>query len=321
MLISVIVPVYNTERTLKRTVDSLVNQTYKNLEIILVDDGSTDTSGELCDTFKEQDERIRVIHQANGGLSAARNTGIEEAHGDFLAFLDSDDAYAPYILEEFVTCYEKQPIDLFVFNIERVFPNRSEVKEGITKVTTDRESMVKSLFTYSGVDFFAHNKIYHKDLFKTVRFPVGKLYEDMNPVYDAVNQAECVAFTNQVGLLYYENNESITKQSFNPKQWDNVSERLILNDKVLRDWPTLQPESTERILDGLLSTGYKLASAKDSFADFQEYDQKLKDVYHTYQQAIAETPTIPWQKRVAWRLYMLSPRLYANLYRRYLDKS
>ncbi|MDO4671160.1 MAG: glycosyltransferase family 2 protein [Aerococcus sp.] len=320
MLISVVVPVYNTEQTLERTVLSLTNQSYPNIEIILVDDGATDNSGKLCDQLATTDDRIRVIHQANGGLSAARNTGIEAATGDFIAFLDSDDAYTSEIIKDFVTHYEEEAMDVYAFNIKRIYADREEVKESPTERLMTKEAAVAALFQYNGIDFYAWNKIFRRCLFDHVRFPVGKLYEDMNPIYDAVSQCQSMMITSEVGYLYYENTESISQQHFNPRQMDNITERLVLHEKVIKQFPMLAPLSYARILDGLLSTGYKLAQAKGTFGDFDTYDQQLKQIYLQYQQGLAKTENISWQKQLAWQLYTHAPRLYAELYGRYLGK-
>lgn len=321
MLISVVVPVYNTEKTLERTVLSLVQQTYSSLEIILVDDGSTDQSGALCDQLAKTDARIQVIHQENGGLSAARNTGIEAATGEFIAFLDSDDAYTTDIFAQFVKAYDKYHLDVYAFNVERIYPQRHEIKRSVDRVFPTAASAVSALFQYSGVDFYACNKVFRRRLFHQVRFPIGKLYEDMNPVYDAVSQCRSLVTTTAVGLRYYENNASISKQAFNPRQMDNITERLRLHDKVVTQFQHLVPLSLQRIFDGLLSTGYKLAQYKEQFADFAVYDQQLKQIDLQYRAEFAKTEGISWQKRWAWQLYRHAPALYATLYRRYLKKS
>lgn len=320
MLISVIVPVYNVFETLERTVDSLTSQKYRDIEIILVDDGSTDGSGTLADRLSETDDRIRVIHQPNAGLSEARNMGIAHAKGEYIAFLDSDDTFTPTILESFIKSYAEVAPDAFIFNLERKRLNGTERQEGINGIFHNPEKWIEALFNYSGVKFYAANKIFKRDLFKDVRFPAGKLYEDTNAIYDALKLAHTVVITDIVGMTYYQVDESITNQRFTARQMDNVTERLILHDKIKQDFPSLIAESGEYILDGILSTGYKLVLAKDGLGkNFKNYDKQLR-MYHDAHKKLLTSEELPWQKRAAYILYCQSPVLYQKLYRTYLGK-
>lgn len=321
MLISIIVPIYNTLATLERAVRSLTEQSYEEIEIILVDDGATDGSGQLADQLAQTDARIRVIHQANGGLSAARNTGVAAANGDYIAFLDSDDELATYILEMFVASYHRLPMDIFIFNVERIAPDKRWIKNGTSQTYTASEDAIDALFSYNGVDFFAPNKIFNAELFQDIRFPVGKLYEDMNPVFDLVRLARCVVVTNQIGYLYYENTDSISMDHFNAKQMDSITERLLLHQKVKRFYPAITAKSARRLMDGFLGVAYKLAAAKEQgYPDFTTFDQELKRYYAIYQQDIEQSNELDWKKHWAWWLYTQWPKGFATMYRLYLGQ-
>lgn len=181
-LISVIVPVYNVEEYLVRSVDSILNQTYRNLEIILVDDGSTDMSGTMCDSFKEQDERIKVIHKKNGGLSDARNAGLDIASGDYIGYVDSDDWIEPDMFELMVTNCEKYGADVAACRYSRAYRDFTvnESTDLILHMTRD-----EALETYicENVTRPIYNSVWSKlfkaDLVKDYRFPVGKKSEDI----------------------------------------------------------------------------------------------------------------------------------------------
>ncbi|MDO4680728.1 MAG: glycosyltransferase family 2 protein [Aerococcus sp.] len=321
MLISIIVPIYNTEKTLERAVQSLTQQTYEDIEIILVDDGSTDESGAIADQLAEQDERIRVIHQENAGPSVARNNGIAAAAGDYIAFLDSDDEFETYILELFMESYHHRPMDIFIFNIERVFSDRKQVRNSTNAFYTDMEQAVAALFTYNGVDFYVHNKIFNAELFQNVTFPVGKLYEDMNPIYDLVAQAHAVEITNQIGIRYYDTSDSLTTETFRPRQVESITERLILHQKVKRDFPSVTGKSARRLLDGFLGVAEKLAMAKkNGYPKFEQFDQKLKRYYAIYQEDIEASNELNWKKHWAWWLYTQWPAGYAMIYHLYLGQ-
>lgn len=321
MLVSVIIPAYNVEKTLERAVKSVMLQTYQELEILIVDDGSPDNSGLIADRLAEEDSRIRVIHQINGGLSAARNTGIEEAAGDYIAFLDSDDEFELDIIETFVSYYEQHQMDLFVFNINRLNlqGTTSLLKDAKNGIITDTEEALKTIFTHNGLDFYAWNKIYKTSLFDEIRYPVGKLYEDTRVSYGTVVKSRKVVTTDKVGIKYYENDESIVAQSFNPKQMDNVTERLIIHSDIKLNYPSLVPLSSKRVIDGILSTAYKLATV-DEFKNYSEYDHKLKQLFKDNKEDFDKSVYVDWKRIAAFQLYSFSPKLYAKVYRLYLNK-
>lgn len=181
-LISVIIPVYNVEDYLVKSVDSVLNQTYRNLDIILVDDGSTDMSGEMCDTFAQQDERIRVIHKKNGGLSDARNAGLEIAKGDYIGYIDSDDWAEPDMFETMVLNCEKYGADVAACRYSRVY------RDFVSNQSTDlilHMSRDEALETYlcENIERPIYNSVWSKlfryELVKDYRFPVGKKSEDI----------------------------------------------------------------------------------------------------------------------------------------------
>lgn len=319
MKISVIIPVYNVEATLERAVASIVNQTYTDLEIILVDDGSTDGSGHMCDELAQTDQRLKVIHQVNGGLSAARNTGIEAATGEYIAFLDSDDEFVHDILATFVDAYNERPMELYIFNIMRIMGEDKLIKNAKHDFMTDSVAALETLLDYNGLDFYAWNKIYQRDLFAEIRYPVGKIYEDTMVSYATVTLAKSVAVTRKVGILYYENPDSIVAQNFNPGQMDNVTERVRMLDAVKLHQPELRSKAALRVFDGLLSTGYKIATVADQEVAVK-FDRELKAIAAAHSLDFKESTAIPRLKKAAWQLYKMNRQAYALAYRQYLGK-
>ena len=173
--ISVIVPVYKVEPYLSRCLDSIINQTYRNLEIILVDDGSPDRCGEICDEYARQDSRIRVIHKANGGLSDARNHGIDVAIGDYIAFVDSDDYIATDMYEKMLARLELDNSDMVVCNYYRFDEGSAPPKDGYIqlpdRVLTQDEAF--DFYLQIGGDYVsAWNKLYKRTIFDDLRYPV-----------------------------------------------------------------------------------------------------------------------------------------------------
>ena len=227
-LISVVVPIYKVERYLNACVDSIVNQTYSNLEIILVDDGSPDRCPEICDEYARRDNRIRVIHQENGGLSAARNAGIDIASGDFLTFIDSDDFVAKNYVELLYNGVFKFDADISIatfctFSKEdelKIYCNDLPFEEIAKEECFRRYGALKAELSMSFIS--ACNKLYKKDLFVSVRFPVGKLYEDAFTTYKLIDKTKKIVFTPTQLYFYRMNPLSILGQPFREKHLEMV---------------------------------------------------------------------------------------------------
>lgn len=204
-LVSVIVPVYRVENYLHRAVDSLINQTYTNLEIILVDDGSPDRCPQICDEYAGQDSRIKVIHKPNGGLSDARNTGLAIASGDYLVFLDSDDYLHIKAIEILISeaIRHKACIVCCGMNIvdsdNNIYDHRKCDENFVSNNIDATKLLLQDRFPHN----FACGKLYKRELFDNLQFPVGRLYEDTATTYLAVNRAKSVLCLKDC-LYYYE---------------------------------------------------------------------------------------------------------------------
>ena len=241
-LVSVIIPVYNVEEYLRECIDSVINQTYKNLEIILVDDGSTDSSGKICDDYAEKDERIAAIHQTNGGLSAARNAGLDKASGDYIYFLDSDDYVADNTLETLITIAEKDNSDIVFFDAVSF----ADTPDFTVKQNYIHKHKYKSDTGYNVFSAMTRNKEYHsavplqlfrKDLLteSKIRFIPGILYEDMIFTYQALCFARVVSQCDKA--LYYRRyrKNSIMTSSKTKKHFESCIEVSKTNTKFTFD--------------------------------------------------------------------------------------
>lgn len=210
-LISVIVPVYNVEPYLCRCVDSILRQTYRNLEIILVDDGSTDQGGKICDEYARKDPRVIVVHQENGGLSVARNTGIDRAKGEYLSFVDSDDFIDERMLE--VLYADLRAAGAEVSAIEyQTFEREEELKpeENLTPMQTmTGEEAIRRVLISNGIEDFAWNKLYKKSLFDRIRYPEGRVFEDLGTTYRLLECCRTVAYRPAKLYFYYQRQDSI----------------------------------------------------------------------------------------------------------------
>ena len=228
-LISVIVPVYNVEKYLSRCVDSILGQTYANLEIILVDDGSPDSSGAICDEYAAKDRRIKIIHKKNGGLSDARNVAIDIAKGEYITFVDSDDYVASDYVETLYRLIEKYRCKAGVAWL-RTFHEGREADTNqppyIEKVF-DRMEGIEKMFYQELFDTAAWCKIYHRSLFETgIRYPFGLLYEDLPTTYLLFLQTDKIAFCNHIIYNYLLRANSIEGQPFKANKLDSALEIL-----------------------------------------------------------------------------------------------
>ncbi len=212
--ISVIVPVYNVEKYLERCVESIFKQTYKNIEIILVDDGSTDNSGKICDKFLKKDERVKVIHKENGGLSDARNAGLEILSGKYIMFVDSDDWISPAMVEKMYRVLKLYNTELVVCEPIYAYENYiSMPKLSGKSFMLDKENALELLIADRKFRTNAWNKLYSRKLWMNIRFPKGKHYEDVRTMYNIYELCDNIAFLDQGLYYYFQREQSIVHSS------------------------------------------------------------------------------------------------------------
>lgn len=246
--ISVIVPVYNVEAYLERCVESILKQTYSNLEILLVNDGSTDKSGELCDQLALRDQRIRVIHKENGGLSAARNTGIDHASSDLIGFIDSDDYIDEDMYETLYRQLRESNADLSMCGLYDVFHQIPEKQVSEIKTwNLSSEEAIKMVMEAKILSVTAVNKLYKKELFNHLKFEVGKIAEDAFIMIRLLDQCQKVVATNEKKYYYVHRENSITTQKFSLK-FLNVIEAYEQNANIIREhYPAIADVATMRL--------------------------------------------------------------------------
>ena len=244
-VISVIVPIYKVEKYLRKCVDSIITQTYKNLEIFLVDDGSPDNCGAICDDYAREDERIKVIHKENGGLSSARNAALDVATGDFIMFVDSDDWVEPEFCEKALEMAIKEEVPIVSFGYNNVAIKDNIIKRyerftsKVRKVTSSeaiRHVILKDDVIFS----FAWNKIYKRELFTDVRYPYGMTYEDQGTTYLLFHKAQNIYVSDKILYNYVRRNDSISGDWHTPHA---IHDRFILWSKRLKDIKNICPEN------------------------------------------------------------------------------
>lgn len=218
-LVTIIVPIYKVENYLNRCVDSILNQTYKNLEIVLVNDGSPDKCGEICDQYAKKDSRVKVIHKKNGGLSDARNAGLEISTGKFVSFIDSDDWVHTNFIETLYIMLNETKSDISCCNFiktdnEQIYIN--DTKKEIFEFSNVEalEQLYDKLYIQMVV---AWGKLYKKSLFKNINFPVGRIHEDEFTTHKLFYKSSKIVYTSEKLLYYWQREDSIMGSGFNLK--------------------------------------------------------------------------------------------------------
>lgn len=242
VLISIIVPIYNTSQYLERCVRSICNQTYKNLEIILVDDGSTDGSGAQCDRLAELDKRITVYHKANGGLSDARNYGIDRAHGEYIGFVDSDDYIEPTMYEVLLQkCIEHRVKMACCGRFdEYVEHDRKENFVFSADICWSAEQAIENLLLWKGVDSAAWDKLYDKTLWENMRYPYGEISEDVPITGKLIEKAGAIVHVGVPLYHYCHRDNSITMSEYSEKTNQVVEHAQKLGKWIEKSFPNLR---------------------------------------------------------------------------------
>lgn len=232
MKLNIIIPVYNVRQWLEETVNSVLAQTFRDFELILVNDGSTDGSGELCDTFALADSRVSVIHQENAGVSAARNTGLDAATGEFIGWVDSDDIIEADMFQQLVSLAESHQADIVQCRHDRACALNNAERNGSASVM-DGDAFVRRMFTKQGGDYTNQvalwSKIYRRELWDDIRFPVGMVYEDEMQTYKVCLKANKIVETEDILYHYVRRENSIITGKNHKKLLDK---QMALADRL-----------------------------------------------------------------------------------------
>ena len=324
-LISVIVPVYRVEEYLERCVKSILSQTYKNLEVILVDDGSPDQCPAICDACAEKDARVKVIHQENKGLSGARNAGIDAASGEYLAFVDSDDYVSPHFIEELYQLLQDTGCAIGQCRFSYV-KGDGLVEEGDSAFCIYRgESLMEQLYgpeEKATCFVVAWNKLYRAELFKEtgIRYPEGRIHEDEATTYRLFHEAKKLAFLDRALYGYYtENGESITSV-FSAKrlQWLTAHEERIAFFKK-NGYEKLLPAAYRKLCDACITFYFRCT---EQVKDAEELKKELRKRLETYRaNGAAWIAALPLKTRMGYELFSMSPGLYAKMLQKMQETS
>ncbi|MFR1065186.1 MAG: hypothetical protein DBY41_05425 [Clostridium sp.] len=277
--ISVIVPIYNVEQYLDKCVESLVNQTYKNLEIILVDDGTKDKSGEMADLWSIKDERIKVIHKENGGLSDARNAGMKIATGEYITFVDSDDWINYKMYAILINNLEKYNADISVCAVKKVYKedvvNEKQVvnKEEICVFTS--EEALENLLDEGILKQTVWNKLYKREVIDGIYFEFGKIHEDEFWTYQIFGKCEKIVYTVEQLYYYLQRSGSIMDKPFSMSRLDALEARNNRLNYIKQKFPKLEIKAKKSLFFSCLYQ-YQLMLKCEKIVEQRKYEQVIK---------------------------------------------
>lgn len=320
-LISIIVPVYNVEKYLSKCLDSIVNQTYKNLEIILVDDGSTDNSGDICDEYANKDNRIKVIHKENGGLSDARNKGMNIAKGEYVGFVDSDDYIAKDMYEYLYAFAVKNDLDVAMCASCDVYEDKIIYPKNFESIILDKkEKIIENIFInpFGGAAVSVCSKLFKYDVIKNIRFDLGKTYEDVYFLLKWIANTNKFGRCDKVKYYYVQRGESITHQKFYNDKILDVVDGYKKNYKIISQ---KYPEAT-KAAEVRLWWAYRVAigriyECEDAYK-YRNIIENLREILRKNFLKILVNDNISLKSKIVYALLAINVKFYfviRNIYR------
>ena len=316
-LVSIIIPVYNAEKYLERCLESVINQTYKNLEIILIDDGSKDSSGDICDNYVKIDKRIKVYHKQNGGLSSARNMGLMKAKGSYIYFLDSDDTIDKVCIDEMYNASIDNQCDI-------VISPYINIKEGAEKPyfkTSNSKSMnvkdtLKEMLLSNYFDVSACGKLYKKNIVNNIEFPIGMLCEDNGTTYKFIMEAKKIYYINKPFYKYYINSNSIMTGEFNFKKYDLITLTDSMCKEIEKKYKELSEDCFRRKVYSRLSFLRQALISKNVNKKDNRIIESKTFIKANYRR-IMSSKVIPRRDKIASFILMLGNEFYSFAWKFY----
>lgn len=315
--ISVIIPAYNVEKCIEKCVNSILDQSFSDFEILLVDDGSKDSTPKICDELANKDSRITVIHKENGGLSDARNAGIRKSVGKYLAFVDGDDIVDKEYLQELyrlITLEDDISVSIVggVAFGENATPKGS--KSTFSKVVPTEE-MVRKMCLRDGFDHTAWGKLFSAELWKDFKYPVGKLYEDYLTTYRVLSKVDKIAYSDAKLYFYIQHNESIMHMKCSEKTLAVLDVADQETEFMLKTWPNISDEIIDlqvsvylKNLQQILNTGL------DAFPTYQD---RIINLEKRYAKLLLKSKKIGKNDKVKILSLLISKKLFLKLYNKF----
>lgn len=280
-LISIIIPVYKVEKYLEKCIQSVINQTYENLQIILVDDGSPDNCGKICDEYAERDQRIEVIHKSNGGLSDARNKGLEIAKGEYIGFVDSDDYIEADMYEVLYNLLKQYNADVSICNFYTVSQGKISIKNADNGINEyNRIEILKEILLDKNIQSYAWNKLYKKELFDEIKYPIGKKYEDIGTTFYLLEKCNKVVVTGKSEYYYINRQDSIVNNVTESTITDYIELIMQRYDYIEENIKELSSYNKD-YLKRILKTAEKDIKSLNEVGDYTK--KKYEELYNKVQ--------------------------------------
>lgn len=257
-MVSIIVPVYNIEKYIKKCVESILGQTYRNFEVLLVDDGSTDASKKYCEEFEKKDSRIRRIRKENGGLSSARNTGLDYARGDYIFFVDGDDYLEPGMLNSVMKEFEDRSVDAVIFGWYIEYGgHRKRGNYQYNEGYIAPEEGIKLLLDRKGCQSFAWNKVFRRQVWGTIKYPHGRFYEDIFTTWKLISRCDNISVLCAPLYVYVQRGDSISHKISMEKALDYYEGTLERRQALKEAYPGIQLLAAYNWVNMLLGICYE----------------------------------------------------------------
>lgn len=315
-LVSIIVPVYNVENFLEKCIDSLLNQSYSNIEIILVDDGSPDSFADICDKYSSLDSRVVTIHKKNGGLSSARNAGLRICKGAYIMFVDSDDWIAQDLIEKMVKEIQEHSVQLVTCGRCVVDGNiKKYITSGKNEMLSVEEVIKKSIFN-DKIGIAAWGKLYERQILDQILFPEGEIHEDVAVIYNIFNRCSSIFVMNYAGYYYRYNSEGISKQSYSTK-YDVVLKHVLDNERMINSkYPHLACYSATMVAQSCVDMLVKILKTEGGYETFNlQYNKYRDNLILRKREYIIFVISMP--KRLIWSLiFLVGNKTWAKLYKK-----
>lgn len=314
-MISIIIPVYNVSKYLDECLKSVVGQTYKNIQIILVNDGSTDNSGAICEEWKKKDDRIEVIHKANGGLSSARNVGIEKAQGEYLMFVDSDDIISFNLCELLYNLLIENDADLAICNALHIFNDTKvefQIDDKIEICCFNRNEAICNLWYQKVFLPSAWGKLYKKELFDNIRFTEGIIFEDIDIMHEIFYLCDKIVYTNDPGYGYVHHENSITTKKYALR--DNVI--LDICEKIINFASNKDIEIKKAAQAYSVTGALRVYLNAPKTVEYQKAIAKAKEILRLYGKDVLKDVNIRKKNKYALYLYFYGRPLLKPIYQK-----
>lgn len=319
MLISIIVPIYNMQKYLRKCLDTLIKQTYDKLEIILVDDGSTDSSGVICDEYLLKDNRIKVIHKENAGVSDARNVGIAIAKGEYIGFVDPDDYIELNMYEKLLYLIKNNNCDIAICGYVIEDENGNSVRnldKEIKNIILNSEKAMKLLINNGNFGSYPWDKLYKRNLFNNIKYPIGKIYEDADTTYKLIHKCKKIIY-NSEPLYHYIKRKNSLSHNFSLKMMYRLEIDKNFTEFIIKYYPDLY----EDVKPIWYRTNIQLLKSMfiSSSCDLKIYKELVRNISNKMIYILKENKLISLQEKLLAISAFLSINMTRNIIRVLLD--